>query len=264
MKPRSMIRGLGPIVISLTVLSACGSSTGASSNVPSLNGSAASSKSATTTTLDPEKAAQEFVKCAKTEGVTLADPKVDSNGRIDFRSMLESSNLQPGSDAFRSLMTKCGSKLQSGGFGPNAVDQKERRAALLAFTACLRKQGLTVSDLPTGGPGFGPGGRGNDGGNNAGGNTSTTAAGTSGSGVTTTTAAGSGNGGGGGGFGGGGGQGPPRTDAERTARMAERLGLDLNDPAVSVAFKSCNKELTTVNSFRGGRNGTTTTTTAAG
>ena len=254
MNPRSMIRGIAPILICAAVLSACGSSSSSASDVPSLNGTSKNG-SATTTTVDPVKAVQDFVTCARAQGLSVADPKVGADGQVDLRSLFQGSDVQPGSDTFRNVQAKCGDKLRNAGFGPNAADQKERQAAQLAFTACLRKQGLTVGDLPTGGgPGFGGRGNGDGGGAGAGaGGSSTTVAGGS---ATPTTVAG-----GAGGTGNGGNFRPPQTAEEREQRLAERLSLDISDPKVSAAFKSCSKELAAITQGFGGR-GTTTTTAA--
>lgn len=254
MIPRSpMIRAVAPVVIFLTALSGCGSSA-ASSKLPSLNGASASAATPSSTTIDPEKAAQEFVTCLRGQGINAADPKVGADGQIDFRSIIQGANINPGDANFRTIMQKCGDKLQGAGFGaPSGARQKEREQASLALTTCLRGQGLTVQDLPTGGPGFGGRGDRGPGGANgtppADGSTTTTAASSS------SPANGSGDGGG---FGGG--QRPPQTAEERTARLAERLGVDPTDPKVVAAFKSCDKEMTAMTTF--GRGGSTTTTTA--
>lgn len=262
MTPRSMlIRGLGPVVICVTALSGCGSSS-ASSNLPSLNGASASGAATpSSTTIDPEKAAQEFVTCLRGQGINAADPKVGADGQIDFRSIIQSANINPGDETFRTVMQKCGSKLQGAGFGaPSAAQEKEREQASLALTSCLRGQGLTVQDLPTGGPGFGGrGGRGASGSDGSNGSTgSTTPQGTNGSTSTVPSAGGTDANGGGGGFDRG--QRPPQTAEERTARLAQQLDVDPTDPKVTAAFKACDKEMTAMTVQ--GRPGSTPTTTA--
>ena len=256
MKPRSkLFRGLVPIMIGLTVVSGCGSSA-ASSNLPSLGGASASGSTPTSTTIDPEKAAQEFVACLRGEGINAADPKVGSDGQVDFRSIIQSANVNPGDANFRTVMQKCGSKLQGAGFGaPSAAQLKEREQASLALTSCLRGQGLTVQDLPTGGPGFG--GRGDRG---PGAANPPASGDPSGSATTTTPSAGGSTNGSGDGGGFDRGQRPPQTPEERTARLAERLGVDPTDPKVTAAFKACDKEMTAMTTV--GRRGATTTTTA--
>ena len=253
MTPRLMTLVVAPILAAVVLLSSCGSTT-AASDVPSLNGSN-SGNGATTTTIDPQKAAQEFVTCLRKQGLDVADPKVGADGQIDFRSIFQSANVSRDSDTFRAAQQKCGDKLRNAGFGPSAADQKQRQVAQLAFTACLRKQGLTVGDLPEGRGGFGgngPGGAIPDGGRPSGsGATTTTVAGGSANGNSSANGSGTPPGGPDGG--------PPRTDAEREARLAQRLSLDISDPAVSTAFKACSKELAAINSFRGGRGATTTT-----
>jgi hypothetical protein len=214
-----------------------------------LNGKSASSNT-TTTTIDPQKAVEKFVACLREQGLEVADPKVASDGQVDMRSIFQSANIQPGSTEFSTAMDKCGSLLQNAGFGPTAEERQARQEATLAFTACLRKQGLTVSDPTFNGPGDGqggpppgaaPGASGATGDSSA----STTVAGDAAS-ATTMPAPPAG--------------GPPATEEERNARMAERLGLDAADPAVTAAFAACSTELAATRPNRGA---TTTTTTAS-
>ena len=119
-------------------LVACGSGDEtASTDVPSLGGTATTART-TSTTVNPEKAAQNFVKCLRDEGLEVADPEMGSDGNIDMRSIFESANIQPGSDEFRTAMDACREFLDNAGFGPSDEDRAQRQEAMLAFTACLR------------------------------------------------------------------------------------------------------------------------------
>lgn len=250
MTSRALLRVVTPLALAALALSSCGSTQTSASGIPSLNGSNSGAGAATTTTIDPQKAAQQYVTCLRGQGLNVADPKVGADGQIDFRSIFQSANIDRGSDTFRAAQTKCGDKLRNAGFGPSTADRKQRQAAQLAFTACLRKQGLAVGDLPAG-RGSGGGGAG-PGGDNAGppaGGGATTVPGAAG--ATTTTISGN--------TGGDGGPRQPQTEAEREQRLAQRLGLDISDPKVSAAFKSCSSELAAINASRSG--GRTTTTT---
>lgn len=254
-------RSLAALVLLLFVagasMSACGSGSGAAADVPSLKGSTGKTGSVTTTTVDPEKAAQAFVACLRKQGLEVADPKVGSDGNIDLRSIFQSLGSQNDADQVRAAQEACRGELANAGFGPSSAERKERQAALLAFTSCLRKQGLTVGDVTFDGPG-GRGGGGfgraegeNGNGANAGGTGSAGGA----TGSSTTIA------GGGPGFVPGGGparEGGPATEAERNQRLAERLGLDPNDTKVTAAFKACSSELEAATA-RPGRSTTTTT-----
>lgn len=98
-------------------LVACGSGDEtASTDVPSLGGTATTART-TSTTVNPEKAAQNFVKCLRDEGLEVADPEMGSDGNIDMRSIFESANIQPGSDEFRTAMDACREFLDNAGFG---------------------------------------------------------------------------------------------------------------------------------------------------
>ena len=249
MTSRLLVRFAAPVLlITLTAATACGSSSTGASGVPSLNGSGASN-SVTTTTVNPTKAVGEFVKCLRDQGIDVADPKVGADGQIDLRSVFQSANVQRDSATFRTARDKCGKFLANAGFGPNSADRQNRQKAMLAFTACLRGQGLTVSD-----PTFGRGGFG--GGPGGGGAPDGAPGGAPGAGGPSTSAGATG----GGANNGPGRDGPPATQEERVARLAERLNLDPNDAKVKAAFTACNTELTAATARRGF--GATTTTTA--
>ena len=127
-------------------LVACGSGDEtASTDVPSLGGTATTERT-TSTTVNPEKAAQNFVKCLRDEGLEVADPEMGSDGNIDMRSIFESANIQPGSDEFRTAMDACREFLDNAGFGPSEEDRAQRQEAMLALRTSSSPD-LVVPDL---------------------------------------------------------------------------------------------------------------------
>lgn len=259
MLTKQLLRFLAPVAVMMAFTSACGSDPKTATDVPSLNGTK-SSGSVTTTTIDPEEAVQKFVACLREQGLEVADPKVGSDGQVDMRSIFENADIQPGSDDFRAAQEKCGSLLANAGFGPSEESQKARQEAMLAFTSCLRKEGLEVGDVTFGGPGGpgggGPGGGGPGGGFPGGGGPGGAPGGTPQGDLPT------------GGTGAGANaptpparDGAPATEEERNARLAERLSLDASDPAVTAAFEACSTELSAINTGPGGPGGPGATTT---
>ena len=144
-----------PLTCATLALAGCGSDSTTKADVPSLNGSDASSEATTTTTIDPEEAAQNFVACLREQGIEVADPKVDSDGQIDMRSIFDSAGINPGDDSMRTAMDSCRDELANAGFGPSEEDSEARQEAMLAFTSCLRDEGLDVGDITFDGPGQG-------------------------------------------------------------------------------------------------------------
>ena len=245
MLTKQLLRFLAPVAVVMVFSAACGSDTKTATDVPSLNGTK-SSGSVTTTTIDPEEAVQKFVACLREQGLEVADPKVGSDGQVDMRSIFENADIQPGSDDFRAAQEKCGSLLANAGFGPSEESQKARQEAMLAFTSCLRKEGLEVGDVTFGGPGGG-GPDGGPGGAPDGTPQGDLPTGGTGAGANAPTPPAR--------------DGAPATEEERNARLAERLSLDASDPAVTAAFEACSTELSAINTGPGGPGGPGATTT---
>lgn len=209
-----IVKLAAPAVLSVALLGACGSEETASADVPSLSGDDGAAAT-TTTPIDAEEAAQQFVACVREEGIDVADPEVGQDGAVDLRSIFESADVDPRSDEFREVQDACGDLLADAGLGRNDDQQAERQESTLAFSACLRGEGLEVSDLAAGGPGGGGG---------AGGEAPAADGGTPPSRPER-----------------GGGQG---SEADRTTFLAEAMGLDPEDPEVTAAFETCSDELT--------------------
>jgi hypothetical protein len=159
--------------------------------------------------LEADEVALEFSQCMRDEGLDFDDIGLDADGNPDLRSSFQDAGIDPRSDEFRAAMTACGDILQSGGFGggrARLTDDPEVQDALVAYSECLRDEGLDVGDLQLGGPPGGGAGAG-DGGAEAGPQ--------------------GGQGQGQGGFG------------NRQNRIAAQLGVDADDPTVAAALEVC-------------------------
>jgi hypothetical protein len=142
------------IVLSL-VLAACGGGAAASGNNGVASLTADQSGSTTSTTVDPEKAAQDFTQCMRDHGVEMSDPTVDANGNVrpgrptnlpepgqGTASNGDSALRQKMGDAF----SACRDKLAGTTFGFDQADQTQIQDQLLKLAACLREQGFDVAD----------------------------------------------------------------------------------------------------------------------
>ncbi len=176
---------------------------------------AASDGEPTASDLSPDEAALAFSQCMRDEGLDFPDLSLDAEGNIELRAAFQTVNPQV--EGFREAMGVCGEILQqSTGFGGDRrslIESPEVQDALLGFSQCVRDEGYDVGDLtlerPGGGPGQGPG---------------------AGAGAGSENPAGEGNG-----------EGPERQPGfgNRSARLAENLGLDYDDPAVQETIEGC-------------------------
>jgi hypothetical protein len=241
------VAGAG-LLVGLLVLAACGSSGTPASKVATLGSSP--SGGTTTTTMSPasqQDAILKYAACMRTNGVDMKDPTFDANGNMTGGGLGRNSGVDRNSTTFQAAQKVCRPLIQGISFGPGSRGGQFDRAAIQAamndFTACLRKQGLTVNDVTFGGPGDG----------NGNGNGNATGSTTAGGGIAPTGTAGAGGGNDGpppGGFNGG----PPGSGGDQnrpggagfdpTRRTIERLGLDPTDPAVSKAVTTCQPILT--------------------
>ena len=233
---------------------ACGDDKASSDGVASLNGDAAAAESTTTTTISAQDAALAFAQCLRDNGLpNIADPTVGTDGRIDMRSIFESSGVNRQSPEFQNAISKCRDKLPEGGPGGNRADRQKFQDPMVNYAQCLRDEGLTVNDpdLST----FGPGGRGGPGGPGAAG-AAPGATGTTGSsgatgasgGAATAPVPASDPGPGGGG-----------QPVNVTDRLAEMLGVDRSDPKTVAAMDKCSTVLANLPGPGGNRDTTTTT-----
>lgn len=207
----STTKRLAGALVCVLVFTACGSAADDASGIPTLEDSTDVAAADSSAEVNPEQAAQDFVACLREEGFDVADPTLNDEGGVDMRSIFESSGLDPRSEDFQQVQEACGEFLADAGLGGGAGDRgADRQESLLEFTACLRQEGLEVSDpAAPGEQGDAAGGtppadrpqQGADGG---------------------------------------------ASEADRTDRIAEMLELDPEDPAVVSAFEACNSVLETL------------------
>jgi len=209
----------------LITLAACGGGEGdaSSDQVASLGTLApADAATETTTPADNEEAILAYTQCLRDQGLTVEDPTFDADGSISGGFFGPDSGLDPGSAEFQAAQEACGSLIEGitlGRGGGEGFDTEAMQEASLAFTECLRDEGLVVDDLdfslqgPGGGAAGGPPG--------------------DGSLPTGSIPEGAGPGGGA-----GQGAGDPNN------RLIQALGLDPEDPAVAAAVEVCGDVLT--------------------
>ncbi len=167
--------------------------------------------------LAPDEAALQFSQCMRDEGIDFPDLSVDADGNIELREAFQS--VDRDAEGFREARQACGEVLQQAGFGGGrreAAESPEMQDALLEFSQCVRDAGYDVGDLTLGRPGGAGGGQGNGAGGQAGDGDQAEA-------------------------GQGQGQGGQRQPGfgNRTARFANQLGLDAEDPAVTETIEGC-------------------------
>lgn len=219
-----------PLIASALVLvaAACGSS--GSDDVASLvsNDVATLSGAADAATIpdedepetSPEAAALAFSQCMRDEGIDFPDLAIDAEGNIQLREGFTA--VDRSDESVREALQTCQPELAAGGFGGGrraALQSPEVQDGLVAFSDCIRDEGFDVGDLTLGqGPGA-PGGQqpgqGGDGDGPAAGQRQ-------------------------GGFG------------NPSNRIAQQLGLDLDDPVVEAALDTCSPILEDVFAGLGG------------
>ena len=162
--------------------------------------------------LAADEAALEFSACMRDEGLDFPDIAVDAEGRINLREGFE--GVDRGDETFQAAIEVCQPLIEAVGFGQggraNIGENVEIQDALVEFSACVRQAGYDVGDLTLGGPGQG-GGDGADGDG---------------------TPPERGQGQGQDGFG------------DPSARFADQLGLDYEDPEVAAVVDDCSSALT--------------------
>ena len=158
--------------------------------------------------LSAEEVALEFTQCLRDEGAEVADVGVDAEGRIQLRDAFQSVDRQD--ESFQAAMDVCQPLLESVGFGQAgraAIGENVEIAdALVEFSQCIRDAGYDVGDLELGGA-PGQGGQ--------------PPADADGDGAARGEAQRQG------GFG------------DRSARFADQLGLDIEDPDVAATMDVC-------------------------
>lgn len=197
--------------------SACGSDAGAdeSSGVATLADTTAAAETATesaATELSADEAALEFSTCIRDQGIDFPDIGVDADGNPELRDAFVEAGVDPRDETFQTAMQSCVDILASAGFGGGGraalAENAEFQDALVDFSECVRDAGYDVGDLTFGGPPQGDG---------------------AGDGPQVGTD---------------GGDPPPRGErqdgfGDRAARIADQLGLDIDDPDVAATIDDC-------------------------
>lgn len=159
---------------------------------------------------EQEVSALALAACMRENGFDdFPDPSADAEGNFGFRDAAIAGEFDFRDPDTRAQLQSCAGEVGfEGGGGRNRPDPETIAEEFLAYTQCLRDEGLDVGDLEFGQPGAGQG-QGQDG-----------------------------NGGGRGQA-----QGQAGAGGDRSARVANRLGLDVEDPAVVDAMTACESVL---------------------
>jgi hypothetical protein len=160
-----------PATLALCLLaSACGGSSGASSDgVASAGGAATKTGADDDKKTDPEKAGLDFARCMREHGVDMPDPKADAGGMVMIGpggdpNVARSSEPEPGfAEANKACEHHLGGLI---GEGPGQMDAEAQDKAL-KFARCMRENGVDMPDPDFSGGGLritigGPGAAGPD------------------------------------------------------------------------------------------------------
>ncbi len=159
--PRNLALGL----IGSMALTACGSSSpAADSGVVTLAGSTGVVVTEDAAELTDEEAGMALAACARENGIAdFPDPVVNADGSIEFgdiRELVQGGTIDR--ETFQAALEACQGEAGGVGFGGGnrggGFDQAALQEATLAFTDCLREEGLDVGDLTFDAGGRGPGG----------------------------------------------------------------------------------------------------------
>ncbi|MCG5219592.1 hypothetical protein [Streptosporangium sp. KLBMP 9127] len=120
-------------VLPLLALAGCGG-TPAETGVASANvGTAKTATPSPTTSSDPLK----FAQCMRENGVDMKDP--DSSGRVSVMARGDKGQMEKAHKA-------CGKYMQGGGMNKGRANDPKAQDAMLAFTKCMREQGIEMAD----------------------------------------------------------------------------------------------------------------------
>ena len=101
-----------------------------------------------------EEAALEWAQCMRKNGVDVPDPQVDSQGRLVIAP--DSTPRNRDDEAVRRAGEACADLMRKALPDPGAISKEEEarmRDAALAFTKCMRAQGIDMPDPSTQGGG---------------------------------------------------------------------------------------------------------------
>jgi hypothetical protein len=186
---------------------------GAGSSAQDDQAAAASSEDVPLEEVSGEEALLAYAECMRAEGMDYPDPTFGSDGRPDPGSFGDEREQ----DGFQAADEVCRSELDGAGFGGPRGNEDFGAAleeGMLAFTECLRGEGLQVDDFQPGE--FGPGAGGGEG---------------PPEGVDPNTE---------------GGPDVERGEGAPAGFIGRALGLDPDDPAVEAAIEVCQPLLTDI------------------
>jgi hypothetical protein len=99
---------------------------------------------------DQDKAfagALKFAKCMREHGVDVPDPKRGANGGIKITAQAGTKSAGKDNAKMQAARKACQKYLKAGGGkAPSAAEQAKAKAAMLAYTRCMREQGVKIPD----------------------------------------------------------------------------------------------------------------------
>jgi hypothetical protein len=114
--------------------------------------------------VDTEEAVLAFTACLRDQGLDVEDPTFDGGGGFVFNFgeiRATGPDAEAGPDAeFRAALDECSPLMEGVGGRFDQADRTEIEDSLLAFSQCLRAEGLDVPDPDFSDAGGGPGGAG--------------------------------------------------------------------------------------------------------
>jgi hypothetical protein len=147
------------VAVGVLALAACGDS--GDSGIAHLSASATATESANANSGTAEEQALAFAQCMRDNGVDFPDPTVDSEGNLSFEGAFGQSQeggFDPGDTSFRDAQEACGDLMEGlvlgGGAAGGGFDSTAMQDSMLAYTECLRGEGLDVGDITFDGPGL--------------------------------------------------------------------------------------------------------------
>ncbi len=154
-------------IIAAGLLALAGCQAEGESGIAHLSGASSPSTSAAASAASAEDQALAFAQCMRDNGVDFPDPTVDADGNLSFAGAFrqaQGGGFDPGDSSFRDAMDACRDLMDGltlgGGRAGGDFDSSALQEAMLAYTQCLRDQGLDVGDITFDGPGLrgaGPG-----------------------------------------------------------------------------------------------------------
>ncbi len=152
-------RRAAAVAVGVLVLAACGNS--GDSGIAHLSTDATPSVSASANSATAEEQALAYAQCMRDNGVDFPDPTVGSDGTLSFEGafgMSQDSGFDPNDSSFRDASDACGDLLEGlvlgGGAAGGNFDSTAMQDSMLAYTECLRSEGLDVGDITFDGPGL--------------------------------------------------------------------------------------------------------------